>query len=537
MKKSIILLSSICLLGLSSCANKLDITPTNNITDEQIQDLLANGTDEEVELVMGSMANGMPQRFRSNGINGIGASDLRYYDIQGLDFMRCLSGNDMVYGTVTTSGFGSEQYKFINIRNSDQTAVSTYWYWAWANITAANKMLFYLEDEAVVNAKASLQKYRAWGLVVRAYSYNFLMENYQDAYLLGGSEKLGIMLYDTYNPSQENKARSSAKETFDFIKKDINEAITLLNAAGVGYTADKTDIDMAVAKFVLARVSLNIGDWSTAISACNDIMNQYTTFIPEAAYGGKNTGTVEEPAFIPEDNAFLNNEVNPEAILGWPVGEGLTTYAYWLNCFGSRFSGGSTTTYARIDNRLYEQIAEQDFRKDAFMSEDFGDYVYEPDFQTMFIPVYTNTKFAATQGIGTTDKTKANTVTDCYMRMSEVLLMKADAEAQSGNETAAKATLNQLLAARTRTGATALTCDTYPAMQGLSALQMVQLQTRIEMWGEKGLEYYNNKRWGIPVDRTSSSTHVEKGGYSVAQMTLQIPDDEMFYNPLCVQNN
>jgi hypothetical protein len=73
-------------------------------------------------------------------------------------------------------------------------------------------------------------------------------------------------------------------------------------------------------------------------------------------------------------------------------------------------------------------------------------------------------------------------------------------------------------------------------MAGLSALQMVQLQTRIELWGEGGREFFNNKRWGIPVDRTSSTNHVDKGTYAVSKMTLQIPEQEMLYNPLCVQN-
>jgi hypothetical protein len=73
-------------------------------------------------------------------------------------------------------------------------------------------------------------------------------------------------------------------------------------------------------------------------------------------------------------------------------------------------------------------------------------------------------------------------------------------------------------------------------MQGLSALEMVQLQSRIELWGEGGHEFYNNKRWNISVDRTNSSNHVYKGQYNVKDMTLKIPDDEMFYNPYCVQN-
>lgn len=139
-------------------------------------------------------------------------------------------------------------------------------------------------------------------------------------------------------------------------------------------------------------------------------------------------------------------------------------------------------------------------------------------------------------GSNISDRTQVGRVTDIYMRTSELLLMKAEAYAQQGNDTEAKNVLNTLLAARTKEGAPTLTCDNYPAMQGLTAMQMVQLQYRIELWGEGGYEFYNNKRWNIPVDRTSSANHVNKGTYSVADMTLDIPDDEMFYNPYCEQN-
>ena len=115
--------------------------------------------------------------------------------------------------------------------------------------------------------------------------------------------------------------------------------------------------------------------------------------------------------------------------------------------------------------------------------------------------------------------------------------MKAEAEAQSGTGDA-KATLNILLAARTKEGATPLTCDSYTEMNGLSALEMVQLQTRIEMWGENGLEYYNNKRWNKPVDRNGSNVHwIKATTLTVPNMALQIPEESTNYNDLIVQDN
>ena len=206
-----------------------------------------------------------------------------------------------------------------------------------------------------------------------------------------------------------------------------------------------------------------------------------------------------------------------------------------MNPFGEG-NGGLGEGYARIDNQLYDKIDSRDYRKACFMAEEFGDYTYPTNSVQRLIPAYTNLKFAATHGIGTDDKKNVGTVTCYYMRSSEVLLMKAEAQAQSGSDSNAKTTLNTLLAARTKAGETPLTCDTYSSMSGMSALQMVQLQTRIELWGEGGREFLITKRWNIAVDRTSSSNHVDKGTYTVPNMTLQIPEEEMLYNNLCEQN-
>jgi len=535
MKNYIIGIMFLAGLLFFSCAKELDLTPPSNITDEQIKEILASGDTTKINLVLSSMANTMPLLFNTAGYSGAGGSDNRYYTCQGMDVMRNLEGNDIVLGNKNLSIFGADEYYLRDFTSTSVDKNTYYWHSAWTIITTVNKMLFYLDDATVGNIP-KLKEFKARGLVVRAYAYNFLMENYQDAYLQGGKDKLGIMLYDFYSPTQASKPRATAKETYDFIKKDLQTAATLFQAAGKGYTTTNlTDIDLSVANFILARVSLLTGDWATTITACDAILAKYPKLMSEDYYGGKNTSKTSVPEIRPEKNGFLYNAVNPEVILGWPVGQALTTHNSWMNPFAEG-AGGLSEGFARIDNRLYDKIADSDYRKACFMATDFGDYAYPTSATKKYIPAYTNLKFAATHGIGTDDRKNVGTVTCYYMRTSEVLLMKAEAQSQNNDASGAKATLNILLAARTKSGATALTCDTYPAMTGMTALQMVQLQTRIELWGEGGREYYNNKRWGIAVDRVSSTNHVDKGTYSVSKMTLQIPEEEMLYNSLAVQN-
>ena len=108
--------------------------------------------------------------------------------------------------------------------------------------------------------------------------------------------------------------------------------------------------------------------------------------------------------------------------------------------------------------------------------------------------------------------------------------MKAECQARLGDESGAKTTLNTLLAARAKAGTT-LTCDD-PTMAGMSALEMVQLQTRIEFWGESGKEWYNNRRWNIAVNRAGSNVHWNQSiTYPVSRMTCQIPSEELGASP------
>ncbi len=531
--KNLFMLSIVFAL-LSSCSSKLDVAPPNSLTDEQIRELLAKGDAATIDLVLGSMANNMPLLINSGGTGATG-SDARYSSPQGLGVMKNLQSNDIVFGDRALTIFGADEYRFLDFISAETDKNVPYWNYGWNLITQANKMLNFLDD-ATVGSNLKLKEYKARGLTLRAFAYNFLMEFYQDAYMQGGKDKLGLPLYDIYLPIQEGKARATSVETYDFIKKDLTAAFQLFTDAGIGYTANLADFDLGVVSFLQAKVALATGDWSTVISKSADVLTKYPNLLSESVYGGRNTGTQTIPEIRPEKNGFLDNSVNPEVILGYPVGQAAVVHNYWMNAFAEG-NGGLGEGYERIDKRLYDKIDSRDFRGNAFMSTAWGSYTYPTNAIVKNIPSYTNLKFAATHGIGSNDKKEVNSRVTCYyMRSSEVLLMKAEAHAQAGEDLLAKQTLNTLLAARTKQGQAPLTCDTYASMLGYTALEMVQLQTRIELWGEGGREFYNNKRWNSAVDRSSSTNHVDKSTYPVAKMTLKIPLDEILYNNKAIQN-
>ena len=558
MKKYILVLGSLAALVATSCGKMLEVTPPNAITDEQIQELLVNGTDAQRQLVLNAIAAPMAKYFNYWNIpcGSTGALAPMTYCYQGIEWARSLQGNDVAFGynTQTNQLAGSPYYDgTAQYRNGD--FVGNYAHWAGYAycINQANLLLDNMTPEAAA-LSALAKDGRVRGLCIRAYSYMCLMEEYCQPYLSGGKEKLGMSLYATYSPAQSPVARSSATETWDFIKADLEEAVTLATAEGIGYTSDYSnleDFDLGIANFLLARACILTGDWTKAITACDAIINSGAySFIKEKYYGGHNSGadmSAENLEFLPETNAFTGLKNNPECIFGYiktssynpSTQDNLAAHFTRLaNPFGAYSASASC---ARIDDRLYNKIAENDFRKDAFYPYQIDNYNFLGN-SIGVVPSYSALKFAATYGI-TDGGTGHSTVSDvgeneyCKFRLSEVYLMKAEAEAQGGNDSGAKTTLNALLAARTKSGAATLTCDNYPSMSGLSTLEMVQLQWRIEMWGENGREYFNNKRWNINVNRSGSTTHVVTSmTLNWQDMTIDIPTNEIENNPLCVKD-
>lgn len=550
MKKYLIALALVG-FATTSCYEKLNIAPPNRITDDQIQELLKSNP-EKAEMIMGSIASGMVPLFHKSGIRDQGTADTRYFTYANIACMRNLEGNDIaLQGTgLTANTWGMNEYNFTNVFGENNDKSYPYWFMCWDNITESNKLVMRLPDETVGD-NVKLKQYKAMGLVTRAYFYNYLMENYQQAYMLDGQAnydgKLGMMLYTEFDPQQPYKARASAKETYDSILKWSKDAVTLMKEAGVGYTENITDIDLGVCNFNLLRVALCAGDWATAITAGNELTAQFSTFIPEENYGwqGSKTGDLDNPISIPAaGNYFLNVANNPEVIMGWPYAQAtvqsvgstnIDPTCIWMNPFG-KGDGGAGGAYNGVDQALYNQMDDADYRKNLFATTAYGSYAYPPNGTVGEIPAWVNYKWANTYGVsGAAGEALSSSTVDqvgqYIMRASEVYLMLAEAQYRSGATGDAATTLNKLISARTN-GAK----DASNYNGGGDLWEMIKLQYRIEMWGE-GREFYNNKRWNVAVNRNAAyHPHATTLTFPVSGMVCKIPENEINYNPLIVQN-
>lgn len=535
MKKNIFIYLAIAAFAIVTSCRTLDVAPPNSLTDEQIQEILKGDDEEAIDQIITAIGNNLQTNLNVSGATWTGYSSYPMNSQVDQDFLMSMRGNDVILGTEQVANSSSNGHTTAYRLSSDNTFAKrgvTYPYFALGALltTNANKVLLYMTPEAA-QTSAKVADFRAQALTVRAYAYMQFMERFQPAYMNGGKDGKGMPIYENYGTNAPAPI-SSATETYEFILTDLKEAVKLF--AAKGYTDTPDDIDLGVAQFLLCRAALWAGEWDTAISTGKSLTGHFSKFIKESHYGAKNedfaavcAGTKDVKV---EDNAFLcvDSDVNPEVIAGFRTGSGANTY---LNGFANVYmpgEAGVSMLAPRIDDRLYALIDDNDFRKRNYTTQD-GTYHYITD-QSAYdrvIPAYANLKWGASIAKSYTERSFHVDCDQVIFRSAEAWLMLAEAYAQNGEDSNAKTTLNTLLAARTKSGASTLTCDNYSSMSGMSALKMVQLQTRIELWLENGREFYNNKRWNITVDRSGSTLHYAKQyTLSPANMVLEVPLEE-----------
>lgn len=534
MKKYVIALSLVGLVT-TSCYEKLNIAPPNQINGDQVAELVK----ENPELVLGPMISNLP-----TNVTGGGGS-VEHNDWATMNLCQNMRGNDFVFASVTQS-WHRGVYRFQDYRQQDGGPNALYWNNAlYSKIVKANRPLNYMQDiyEGAdgTETQKTLMGYKAIALTARAYYYMYLGWIYCDDYLVAGPSAYGVPMYTKEDPYQDPQPRQTVEVLWkQFIIPDLEKAIQLFAWSGIGTTEAYNDIDATVANAVLAYAAITCGEYGKAIDAAKAVIAQYPELMDEAEYIG--AGDDGAPAL--KGNGFTTITKNPEVIFGFDATQapgGGSSFNGWMNIFGDVGYGGSQTGYAAIDERLYAQMDDDDYRKKNFLTAS-QDYTYPVTKNTQTLLPLFNIKFASKEPNPATPSKEMTYQDLFYFRTSEMILLKAEAEVRNGDEEIAKTTINQLISARTNG---AKTIDNYgpDAIHGLSTLEKIQLQWRIEMWGENGLEYYNNKRWNKGVDRIANgptgapSSHTDPTARIVVEpgkaFTWQIPTAEVNYNPDC----
>lgn len=299
---------------------------------------------------------------------------------------------------------------------------------------------------------------------IRAYSYFMMAQSFARTYKGHESEPCGPIYTEPTTPETEGKPRSTVKEVYDQIVSDINKAVELLN----GSTAkDKSHIGYDVALGIKARIALVMEDWNAA---------------KEAAEKAIQVSGAEVD--------FVKNFTGLNTVKAKNVMWGATVILDQVGMYASFFShmdadAGAYGESARkqINRELYAKMSESDSRlawwnvKDNYQQEKFkfsdiktwmGDYV--------------------------------------WMRIEEMYITAAEAEARLGNESEAIKYLTEYMKYRDasykceKSGlALGITTDEWTG----SLLEEIIIQRRIELWGEFG-RVYDIRRLKQGFRRTSA---------------------------------
>lgn len=545
-----IVAAALLVAGVSACSSRLDVNNPNYFTKDDIDNILQGDDEEKKDKVVAGLVSVLPGYINiyNAALNG-GYSNGYAYE-SSFELRRFMQSGDVVEGSSANKGTYNQWYQNSPSVTYWQTNddIQNYGYYLGPvfKITNAIKAMQYLSDDNVKEDK-KMKGYQAQALTMKAIGYTMLMERYTDLQDVTSETKQGWPIYNdyAYNPATEPK---SVAETWATIKEYFDKAVKSFHESSIGtkgylsgHTSDVVySINCAVAQYYRCRAAMDRKDWATVIDGATELLSYYPNFIKASDYGMDQSKLASVAArndngwcgkeYNAEENAFYNWEKNPEGIFGSARG---SSNMFWTNGGFNALKRGPSGYY-QVDADIYNALSDNDCRKACILADDFENYPiysFENNDSTWYsytMPKYTSLKWAASSSIGHNGEMHDNkyTVSDnIYLRTSAVWLMLAEAYAQSGQDAMAKQTLNKLLEARTIEGRPTMTCDN--TMAGMSTMDMVKLQWRIEMWGEGDWAFYNQKRWGTQHKR--GANHWSKT--QISHFTWEIPQKERIGNP------
>lgn len=404
---------------------------------------------------------------------------------------------------------------------STSTATIEFWGTLYNQIYTANAVIGTVDNET---SDSTLQFYLAQALAIRAFDYFTLVQLYQFNYK-GHEDAPGVPIITSENAEEvaaNGCARSTVKETYEFILGDLNKAIELL-ANTKKTRSDKRYVSLDVAYGIRARVHLTMHNYADALKDAEAALAS-TSSVPYSS------AAVSKPTFIDiEDASWMwgilitdKDRVSTTGICNFPSHMGSLNYGY-----------ASVGGWRRISPKLYNQIPESDVRKGWFL-DDTGVSVNLPAAAQAYItkkgaPVYTQVKY----GPMNDEWGSNNNATDVIlMRVEEMYLIKAEAQAMNNDVSGGVNTLNSFV-------------NTYrdpsykcTATTGETVQEAVWHQRRIEFWGE-GLAYFDIMRLNKGVNRLGCGfpkTAVFNIAAGDPVQIYSIPNKEVQYNPL-LENN
>ncbi|WP_322969154.1 RagB/SusD family nutrient uptake outer membrane protein [Faecalibacter sp. LW9] len=510
MKKSIYLLASIALLGFSSC--ELDYEPYNSLPEGQVD--MIQGSAENITIGNYSQLKNWVENWH------------RITEYPG--------DNVALSGTTTDNLMYNYNYKRI-VNNS---RVNNYWAYSYRIIAGTNTVLARLTE----GSSEANDQIIAENLYIRSLIYFYLTNVFGKPYNQSPATNLAVPLKLNDDPN-ENLPRNTVQEVYAQILTDLLKAENLFT----NESRDKIYASKEAVQALLARVYLYMGDSQKAIEYSDKVINS----------GRFSLITTDKY----KDFAVTTPENNPENIFSikflkdtdYPNNGWYTIGSMYANIDGSGWGEmyasrkylelvrkyPEDVRYSLIqpvvvnENELHAYYVNDNYAySSVVVTKNGDDYTYLDNGTTKNLIKHSNGAgafqyFISINGIEKTvliDKKLDNRngylkyyILKCsgqegqaqlwspvISRLSEMYLIRAEANAKLGNDAAA---LNDVNIIRSRAGIPNEGLWTMANLNGLSVMDVVMQERQLELaWeGHRKFDVYRN---GLTMDRRYPGTHL-----------------------------
>ncbi len=419
-------------------------------------------------------------------------------------------------------------YRLTQLTTSDHPA--SFWSQAYKAASAANRIIEVIDD----NATADLKQLKGENLFIRAMMHFNLVRIFGRPYPQGDGNNPGVpILKDGLTEDQKlSLERNSVKEVYDFVIADLEKAAELMTMQKSNAFASKE-----VAYALLSRVYLYKEDNAKAIQYANLVIGNETPGQPANGRYSLISGSAYQNYFrgVPEGNTETIFNIRH-----------MKTEDRDFSAIGSMYFSGDAS--GNPQNQAYSGWGE------IYASKKYVDFLEEhpQDLRKSFISSYKvngalqfNTKLTPNTPMHYINKYNlqegiVNLSSPVYLRLAEMYLNRAEANAKLGNDQAALDDVNII---RQRAGLSGGDLHTIAnvAAAGKTVLDVVLEERWLELAFE-GHRVYDLFRNNRPMVRNYPGSHVVNGNVNQTVQPTEnkiiffIPQSEIDKNPKLTQN-
>jgi len=382
--------------------------------------------------------------------------------------------------------FDDEMFDGIKSFVSDENSWKTYY----ELIMGCNVIMDNVDD---MDGDATSKRYvKGQALFLRGYYYLKLATIYCQPYRNNPESNLGVPLMLTSHVSDQFPSRSTLKETYAQIESDVKEAAELLE----GYEpTTKFRVTKTAAHALLSRIYLFEENWEQTVYYANLAIDEGPLLSNFSSLQSSSAGVCD---------------ANSSSEVVWNY-QGRVIGATYFTASSSYWGYTKPFTLSNSVKSLYD--SSNDLRYNLFKDSYSSDYCFIQ--KNSFSETY-----SGEHGI----------------RMAEVYLNRAEANARLGKTSSALADINKLRETRYASG----TYNDVSISDQTELLNFVLDERQREYVWEEGLRWMDIKRLGLAVTHTYVDAEGNSSTYNLSAndplYALPIPQDALSRNENLVQN-